>query len=1000
MRLHHAIPMGLSMLGLLGLTGLSAAPQAPETAVESRRLDASVFSLRLLLGIGDREPQAWNGRVTVDKGEVVNVEGWRFRAGDRLADSAGWEAKSHVIRKAVPKKAMAKLAAQAQRPTGPTTFGALVTPNGIVVSLKAPLDATMTVDTERGKFTIPLADLADGTPRRYLDGQAEAQRVPPSAPLREGKSQDDFPAAAAEPGGSVWVAFVTHEPRGPEVLESFQARPKSFADFVPTGGGDQIKLVRFADGKAGEALDVTEPGRDLWRPSVAVARDGSVVVAWSEFIDGNWDLYARRYNPSQSQWAERKRLTTNAGTDTDVVLATASDGKVWMAWQGWRDGQADIWLADLDNSDSPARLTNTEANEWSPAIASDKGGNIHVAFDSYEKGNYDVVLRTRTASGDLSAPIVVAGSDRYEARPSIAADGRGRIWVAYEERTPQWGKDSENLLDGKGSSLYRTAAVRVRSIEGNRLLDAPDPVAQAPENLRMLNSYPRVIVDRSGRAWLAFRHRQEAIWGNNAVMVVGGVWLEYVTSLDGRAWAPPQVLPRSDGLLDNRPALVAPNDGPVLIFYSADGRLRHEVEFTPELIRRYWAHAGTPGNLSSSFNEDLEVAALIPSATATAVEPALAGPAATASSDSRPPAHANEAADIARMRSHRIQAGGKTYELLRGEFHRHTEISQDGGNDGSLEDMWRYAIDAARLDWIGNGDHDSGGSKEYTWWLIQKTTDMYHIAPDFVPMFCYERSVAYPHGHRNVMWAKRGVRTLPRLVDEKGISDDDTKMFYDYLNELGGICASHTSGTGMGTDWRDNNARVEPIVEIFQGHRNSYEHLGAPRVARRETEAIGGWRPLGMVWNALAMQYRLGFQASSDHISTHISYAVALAEDRTRPAILDAFKRRHCYGATDNILLDVRSGEHIMGDEFNAEGPVRLKILAHGTGPIARVDVIKDFVYVYTTEPHSDRVEFEWTDEEHRPAGLSWYYVRVLQENGEIAWGSPFWVHLAATNSK
>jgi hypothetical protein len=261
-------------------------------------------------------------------------------------------------------------------------------------------------------------------------------------------------------------------------------------------------------------------------------------------------------------------------------------------------------------------------------------------------------------------------------------------------------------------------------------------------------------------------------------------------------------------------------------------------------------------------------------------------------------------------------------------------------------------------------------------------------------MFTYERSVPYPNGHRNVMFARRGVRTLPRLVNVQGqVGDDDTKMLYDYLKELGGICASHTSGTGMGTDWRDNDPKAEPLVEIYQGHRNSYEHLGAPRVARRPGEAIGGWKPLGMVWNALAMQYRLGFQASSDHISTHISYAVALAEGTGREALLDAFRRRHCYGATDNILLDVRSGEHVMGDEFQADGPVRLKVIAHGTRPIARVDVIKDFDYLYSTEPKAERVEFEWTDDERRPAGLSWYYVRVQQEDGEIAWGSPLWVH-------
>ena len=167
----------------------------------------------------------------------------------------------------------------------------------------------------------------------------------------------------------------------------------------------------------------------------------------------------------------------------------------------------------------------------------------------------------------------------------------------------------------------------------------------------------------------------------------------------------------------------------------------------------------------------------------------------------------------------------------------------DGGNDGALEDMWRYAIDAARLDWMGNDDHDNGGGKEYTWWLVQKTTDLYH-SPAFHTMFTYERSVVYPDGHRNVMFAQRGVRTLPRLVDETAVIDDDTAMLYDYLKELGGICASHTSATGMGTDWRDINPKFEPFVEIFQGHRNSYEHSGRPgspgRPPRRSA-AGGRW---------------------------------------------------------------------------------------------------------------------------------------------------------------
>ena len=59
----------------------------------------------------------------------------------------------------------------------------------------------------------------------------------------------------------------------------------------------------------------------------------------------------------------------------------------------------------------------------------------------------------------------------------------------------------------------------------------------------------------------------------------------------------------------------------------------------------------------------------------------------------------------------------------------------------------------------------------------------------------------------------------------------DTKMLYKYLRHFSGVCASHTSATGMGTDWRDYGGKVEPVVEIYQGDRNSYERPGGPRAS-------------------------------------------------------------------------------------------------------------------------------------------------------------------------
>ena len=434
--------------------------------------------------------------------------------------------------------------------------------------------------------------------------------VPTAVTLYDGPDQEDFPAAAADARGTVWVACVVHQARGPATLPALTERPKSFASYVPKEGGDQVRLLRFAGGKAGDPLDVTAAGLDVWRPAVAVDRDGAVVVVWSENRDGNWDLYQRTYIPSKATFSEPKRLTSGAGTDTHAVLATAPDGKVWMAWQSFSDGQADILLAPLDDPSSPLRISDGPADEWSPAIAIDRSGRVHVAYDTYQAGNYDVMLRTRGPTGRWAARGRVAASPKFEARPSVATDPQGRVWVAYEERTVNWGKDAEDLLKGEGTTLYRASAVRVRCIDGDRLLDAPDPVAGAALPLQAMNSMPRIAADGSGRIWLAYRHRQEA-----RSSAVGGAWVGQVTSLAGKQWAVPAVLAGSDGMLDNRAAIVVPGDGPPLVFYGGDGRFSHDPD---------------------TVDSGLHVAALTPPAAGKGVDPGLAAARATRSTPPRP----------------------------------------------------------------------------------------------------------------------------------------------------------------------------------------------------------------------------------------------------------------------------------------------------------------------------------------------------------------------------
>ena len=340
--------------------------------------------------------------------------------------------------------------------------------------------------------------------------------------------------------------------------------------------------------------------------------------------------------------------------------------------------------------------------------------------------------------------------------------------------------------------------------------------------------------------------------------------------------------------------------------------------------------------------------------------------------------HADETGDLKRIRAYSITSGGKQLKIYRGDLHRHTEISGDGVGDGTLTDLYRYALDAAALDYVMVTDHGMGADRDYPWWRTQKSNDMFHVPGRFVPMYGYERSIRYPWGHRNVIWSERGHRTFPttkakvdptapkeKTAAQTGPAEDDTDQLYANLRKTGGIATLHTSASDQGTDWETGfDPTLEPFVEIFQGYHTSYEGLDTPLAIDDKTAIVHGpYRPSGFVWNALEKGYRLGFQASSDHIATHTSYACIWSESLDRRALVDAMKKRHSYAATDNIILDVRSGDHLMGDEFTVSGAVSFDVKVHGTAPLAKVEIIRNRMVVYSHSLRDSQAsEFRWTD--------------------------------------
>jgi hypothetical protein len=952
------------------------------------------LGVRLLLGLSDKAGIKWDGSVTAQGAAIAAVEPWRFQTTtDRILTSNSWKCQTHAI----------KLPWGTSNP---------VVANGVIVRLKnASASASLNVQTVQGGFTVALSEIPYGAFVKKLDNRIMVDRIPAVTRLTSGANEQDYPAVAASAEAGVWLAWMefTHSAVHDKLRADFITEPANFDLWATPPGGDQIWARRYSGGSWSAPIAITSGGGDLYRPAIAIDGQGNPWVFWSAQQGGNFDLWTRRIVNGQAQ--DLVRITSEAGSDIDPAAATDSAGRVWVAWQGWRNGRASIFAARRDPGgfSAPQVVSSSDGNEWNPSIAADGNGQVTVAWDSYRNGNYDVYVRTAQNGAWLSEK-VVAGSARYEAYPSVAY-AQGRLWVAFEEGAERWGKDF-GAYDTSGVSLYSGRAIRLLGFEANGqavetkenvgsvLPGVPSPAVDdaarqagstnwflpRPQAERKPNEHaefvpaprntsPRLHADASGRLWLAARSSHPIAFNP---WPVGTIWSEYVVSYAGGGWTGPIFLSRSDNILDNRPAISSTGPGQLLVVGSSDSRWQLQIRKPPVRGKA----------VPDAYNNDLfaNELQLAPGNGFVAVKPAPS-PAVSAPD----PEDAAERLAIGRIRNARPL--GK-YRILLGEFHRHSELSSDGGNDGSLLDQFRYVLDPAAMDWVGCCDHDNGGRREYPWWITQKLTDVFYSPGQFVSTFSYERSRSYPEGHRNVVFAQRGIHVLPALpmatAAEPGPAKD-TQMLYRYLRQFNGIVAAHSSATNMGTDWRNNDPLVETSVEVYQGERQNYERPDAPR-ANSVKDSIAGWKPKGFVNLALSKGFKLGFQTSSDHVSTHISYCNLLVEAETRQSVLDAFKKRHLYGATDVILAEVTSGGNTMGDVFSTAVKPELKVSLHGTAAFAKVNIVKDNNYVYVTQPGTSAVNFTWQDNTPVKGKQSYYYVRGEQQDGEIVWGSPMWI--------
>jgi hypothetical protein len=932
----RSLALILAFAGAAGLLILrQSVTQAQITNPQPTPAADELQSVTLVFGSKDMEPAKWDGSASISKGAIEKIAGYHFTKDSRI-NAGSWECSTHP---------WAPFAGGMHPNEKPQPQPTMVETIGVTIDFFAPADALLTIKVPKGEFSFRPMDVPESEGIFPLGATVEVYRTPLVEQVTNTDYENDYPALAAD-GASLWLSWQGYK-----------------------NENDQVFLRQYSGERWGERITVTEKPADVFMSGVSAAK-GKATVVWSERDGENWRLKARTFGAGGA--GKTETLTTAAGSNLFHRVATDPSGNAHVAYQSWRRGRSDIYLRSSSNGkwSNEIKLSDSPANDWNPAIAVDRAGTVWVAWDSYDTGSYNIHLRAVKA-GTPGELLRVTNTTRFHAHPSLAVDAQDRLWIAYDEAPENWGKDVGFLLSG-GTGLYDSRTIKLAVYAGGKwMTPLRQPGDVVPYGFRRYFQTPRIVADSAGRIWLFSRPRTSARLPTT-LWAAGGKWEVFGMYYSGDRWSDLMLIPGTVGRNEGDVVTAADKAGNVYVALVSDHRL--------------W---GGPNFGEPPQNNDILFTRLRTAAPASA-QLGARPPEPPGGRPSEP----REKEQVARLRSYTLANGGKNYKIYRGDMHRHTEISADGAGDGSLFDSYRYMMDAAAMDYYAVTDHQSG-VQEYTWWRSQKSSDMFHVPGTFTALYGTERSLPYPNGHRNLMFAKRGVHILPITPAEQKSSTGP--VLYPYLKKNDGIAMSHTSHTTMGTDWRDNDQGLEPIVEIFQGARTSAEHEGAPLApTEKRTELwAGNYRPLGFVWSAWAKGYKLGVQASSDHVSTHTSYACIIAENSSREGLLDAMRKRHTYAATSNILLDYRlaaGGQtYIQGDELSAQGLPELSAKIVGSGPLKKVVVVRDNEYIFSNEPTGETFDLRYKENSLTP-GQHYYYVRVEQKDGNVAWSSPIWV--------
>lgn len=758
------------------------------------------------------------------------------------------------------------------------------------------------------------------------------QRPIPVTALSGDAGFDDGPALAPAPGGAfaAWSSFR----EGHDTLRAARLRA--------AGGTARTEAAWEVIGG---------PGAAILDPALAADGEGGAWLFWSQELEGDWEVRAVHLGPKGP--GPVATLAPHPGADLRPAGAVVG-GRLVLAWVSARGGERAIWTAEVTLGEGavpeagpPARLSAPGVETYAPTVAGTPGGPVWVAWQAWRDASTDLWARRR--AGDGWAPAVrLTRAPAVDREPVLAAGG-GEVWIAWERATYQ---------------AFRIGETRRRRVQVARL--TPDGRLEQPRGLgrtglALAAEAPGLAVGPGGAVWIAARVPRGPHAG----------WDVQLWRWDG-AFHGPWHLSKDKGM-SRTPGLVLLPTGALAAWQSDD-------------LSDWFASVE-----ASRAGHSRIVAAVLPAANARARRRRFE---AVPVRVPHPPAAEAKALGMGH-RGWTVPLHGRKVALLFGDLHEHSDISRCHRTiDDTQAFTWQMMRNLARYDFGALTDHGYN-LNAYLWNLSAKRVRAF-TGEGFLALLGQEWTSTFEtpapghpygyYGHRNLVYSDPYVDRWYDATDGMTPAEvwaDLRSRHVDFVH----VPHQLADRGNVPVDWSFVDDAAQPVAEIHQ-IRGSYECEHCPRRAKNTTPA--GW----FLQDAWARGVVIGVVAAPEH-QGGAGLAAVYVEDRSREGILEGLRARRTYGTTGaKILLDVRVGPHFMGEVGPpSDGtPVPIHVRVLGTAPLRSVEVLRNNeVLVARRRLGTAEVNLHFMDASP-PAGAAWYYVRVTQTDGQMAWSSPVWL--------